>query len=210
MAVNFDSQSCTNDHSLAWSSSSLFCNPNPICSCFSQALWFFFFLSTIRPTGTLLHKRLLLVLSDVWQLNCFSAWRRLSAANKQQSPRDSAGDYRRPDFTDLANRVYYKGSGVTRCLITSGGALRRGWLEKKGGGGQERLSHLFPPPKKGGERRWSLSLRVLGIGRVYTCNLSLKGCHHWSQPFIMFEKSLISFLPGSSWLQMVSIPVLFR
>lgn len=122
MAVNFDSQSCTNDHSLAWSSSSLFCNPNPICSCFSQALWFFFFLSTIRPTGTLLHKRLLLVLSDVWQLNCFSAWRRLSAANKQQSPRDSAGDYRRPDFTDLANRVYYKGSGVTRCLITSGGA----------------------------------------------------------------------------------------
>lgn len=108
------------------------------------ALWFSFFLSTIRPTGTVLHKRLLLVLSDVWQLNCFSAWQRLSAANKQQSPRDSAGDYRQPDFIDLANRVYYKGSGVRLCLIISGGACRRGWLERKSGGGQERLSYLLP------------------------------------------------------------------
>ena len=94
----------------------------PSAAVFRRPFDFPFSLSTIRPTGTLLHKRLLLVLSDVWQLNCFSAWRRLSAANKQQSPRDSAGDYRRPDFTDLANRVYYKGSGVTRRLITSGGA----------------------------------------------------------------------------------------
>lgn len=115
------------------------------------ALWFFFFFPTIRPTGSGLHKRLLLVFSDVWQLNCFSAWQRLSAANKQQSPRDSAGDFWQPDFIDVANRVYYKGSEVTHCLITSGGARRRGWLQRKGGGGQERLSHLFPQKKKGGE-----------------------------------------------------------
>lgn len=81
------------------------------------ALWVSFFL-TIRPTGTVLHERLLLVLSDVWQLNCFSAWPRLTAANKQQSPRDSAGDYRQPDFIEGANRVYYMGSEVTHCLIT--------------------------------------------------------------------------------------------
>lgn len=98
------------------------------------ALWFFFFFSTIRPTGTVLHKRPLLVLSDVWQLNCFSAWLRLSAANKQQSPRDSAGDYRQPDFIDVANRVYYMGSEFTHCLITSGGARRHGWLSRKDGG----------------------------------------------------------------------------
>lgn len=173
------------------------------------ALWFSFFFSTIRPTGTVLHKRLLLVLSDVWQLNCFFACPRLSAANKQQSPRDSAGDYQQPDFIDVANRVYYMGSEVMHFLITSGGACRRGWLERKGGGGQERLSHLFPKKKKGEEWWPSLSLRVLGIGRVYTCNLSLKACHRQSQPFIMFVKSLISFRPRSNWLQMGSSPVLF-
>lgn len=79
----------------------------------------------------MLRKRLLLVLSDVWQLNCFSAWLRPSAANKQQSPRDSAGDYQQPDFIDVANCVYYRGSEVTHCLITSGGARRRGWLSRE-------------------------------------------------------------------------------
>lgn len=208
MALDFDSQSPTNDHSLAWSSSSLFCNSNPICSCFRSPLISFFF-PTIRPTGTVVHKRLLLVSSDVWQLNCFSAWPRISAANKQQRPRDSAGDYRQPDFIDLANRVYYTGSEVMRCLITSGGARRRGWLRRQGGRHQERLSHLFPQKKKEGECLESLSLRVLGIGRVDTCNPSLKACHHRYQPFIMFVKSLISFLPRSNWLQMGSISVLF-
>ena len=134
---------------------------------------------------------------------------RLSAANKQQRPKDSAGDYRQPDFIGLANRVYYTGSEVMRCLITSGGARRRGWLRRQGGHHQERLSHLFPQKKKEGECLESLSLRVLGIGRVYTCNPSLKACHHRYQPFIMFVKSLITFLPRSNWLQMGFISVLF-
>lgn len=140
------------------------------------ALWFFFslFFSTIKPTGPVLHKRLLLVLSEVWQLNCFSARSKLSGANKQQSPRDSAGDYRRPDFIDSPYRVYYMGSEVTHCLITSGGARRRGWLSGRDGGRRERLSHLFPQKKKEGEWLRRLTLRVLGIGRVYTCNLSLR------------------------------------
>ncbi|KAI9519356.1 hypothetical protein NQZ68_029523 [Dissostichus eleginoides] len=73
------------------------------------------------------------------------------SANKQQRPRDSAGDYRQPDFIDLANRVYYTGSEVMRCLITSDGARRRGWLRRQGGRHQERLSHLFPQKKKEGE-----------------------------------------------------------
>lgn len=177
------------------------------------ALWYSFPLSTTRPTGSMLCDRLLLVLSDVWQLNCFSGLAKtLSAANKQKSPKDSAGDYWQPDFTDVDNGVYYTGSKVTSRLITLGGTCRRGWLRGKGGGRRERLSHSFPSEEKA--RRYEGSdggaLRVWAKGRVYSCKLSIKGCHHQSQPFIMFVKSLISFLHRSNWLQMGSIPVLFR
>lgn len=64
----------------------------PSAAVFHSPLIFSVFLPTIRPAGTMFHKRLLLVPSDVGQLNYFSPWPRLTAANKQQSPWDSVGD----------------------------------------------------------------------------------------------------------------------
>lgn len=122
------------------------------------ALWFSLFFSTIGPTGTALHKRLLLVLCDVWQLNCFFACLRRSAANKQQSPRVSAGDFRQPDFIEVGNRVYYVGSEVMRRLMTSGGPFCQDWLQRKAvWRKRERLSHSFAQKKKefGGVARFT-------------------------------------------------------
>lgn len=78
-----------------------------------------------------------------------------SAANKQQSPGDSAGDYRRPDFIEGASRVYY--AGVRGRALPNN--LRRGSPSRLAGGKRRRRMRAavalvsFGGKKGRGERR---------------------------------------------------------
>lgn len=105
-----------------------------------------------------------------------------SAANKQQSPRDWAGDSRQPDFTGLASRVYYKRSEVRPRLIISGEQRRRGWLEGEGGW---RMAPAVAPVSSQKKKVSADGFWELGI---HTCNASLKACRRRSRPFIMLVK----------------------